>query len=200
MWGHKTSAVCPSMVLLGWAAPQVKSPVTNWDKLAPSLELLKHPAVAESRSWISPWQSAHGDAQAGLVLPLRQSMGAAGPDPAIPTHGAGRAGRGRAGLAADSAPSHCGGCRSAGDPCALRGPRRAGIAPEPIPEAVLVPWGFQCPEEVLVRLWDRYDLGASFWASFIVGGGKGGGVASHCSGGSICSPASQVLPRFHSWA
>lgn len=87
---------------------QVWSTGTNWDKPAPSLDLLKYAVVAES----------HGDTQAGLTLPLWQSAGAAGPSPAIPKHRAGRVQRERVGLAADSAPSRCGGYGSAGDPCA----------------------------------------------------------------------------------
>lgn len=47
------------------------------------------------------------------------------------------------GLAAESALSRCGGCRSAGDPCVLQGLGRAGITLELIPEAVHIPWGFQ---------------------------------------------------------
>lgn len=42
-----SSAVHPEMVLVGRAAPQVRPPGTNWDKLAQSLELLKYPAGAE---------------------------------------------------------------------------------------------------------------------------------------------------------
>lgn len=78
-----SSTMRSGMVPVGWAAPQVRSPGTNWNKLAPSSELLKYPAVVKSR----------GDTQAGLILPLWQSTGAAGPDPAIPQHRARRAGR-----------------------------------------------------------------------------------------------------------
>lgn len=64
-----SSAVRPEMVLVGWTASQVRPPGKNWEKLAPSLELLKYSAVAES----------HGDAQAGPILPSGRAWVLLGP-------------------------------------------------------------------------------------------------------------------------
>lgn len=73
--------------------------------------------------------------------------------------------------------------------CVLQGLGRAGIAPELIPEAVHVLWGFQCSGGVLMQPQDRCDLGVSLEALFFEGS-----IASHRSGGSICTAVSRVLP------
>lgn len=67
-----------------------------------------------------------------------------------------------------------------------------GIAPKPVPGALHVLWGFQSPGGIFVRPWDCCDFGMSFQVS-LVGGGKGGSIASHCSG-SVSTLVSQVLP------